>query len=68
MFKEFSASPGGLSRRPMRPDWSILEVRDEPRVQSSAQFSSSVVGQLFYLFCGAVLPLAGMLWLMSSYP
>jgi hypothetical protein len=68
MSKEFSASLEDLSRGSMRPDWSILEVRDEPRVQSSAHFSSRVVGQLFYLFCGVVLPVVGVLWLMTSYP
>jgi hypothetical protein len=68
MPSEFSSSLEEVPGRPTRADLSILALSEAPRAQHGNRPDVSLAGQIFYFLFGGVLPLAGVLWVMASYP
>ena len=61
-------SQGPLSQGPLRVDLICRRVAYDPRVHSRPHSLVRVAGHMIYFLLGGVLPLAGVIWVMTNYP
>jgi len=62
------ASCEDVSQGPLRVDLICRRVAYDPRVHSRPRYSLARVAGLIYFLLGGVLPLAGVIWVMTNYP
>ena len=62
------ASCEDVSQGPLRVDLICRRVAYDPRVHSRPHSLARVAGHMIYFLLGGVLPLAGVIWVMTNYP